>query len=391
MNLTIVILFAATINLVSIYTITRRLLKLRRFIPASEPAPTLILPLTGTCPGLGRLIEALNAQTLQPRRLLICVESPEDPAHARTRSIEGLARFPVDLVVAGLAVDQGQKCRNQQAGLDRLDGRDTLIVLLDGDILPQPSWLGQLIEPVVSGGFDIVSGHRWQCVARHRLGAHLIASIDRALTIVPRLEFGFAGVVWGGSTAMSRRSAERMDLRRTLARTLSDDLSIAQSAAAAGLRTVTRGSLLVPSPTELAFVPAWRFARRQYQIVHLYRPLLWWLAFTVIGLRIAGYAAALFLALEDVIGLLALSALAGLGLLKQYLTGEFARRAGHPDPASVRCVQLFFGLLQVLPDIFHLSVILGAARIRLVHWGHIAYEIAGPGDIRVKERTPFSG
>jgi hypothetical protein len=83
-------------------------------------------------------------------------------------------------------------------------------------------------------------------------------------------------------------------------------------------------------------------------------------------------------------------AMAGLGVLKQVLVGEVARRLDMPDPPGVRRVQLALGLAQPLVDLFHLSMILSAAWTRRITWGHIVYEIAGPHAIDVKERRPFT-
>ena len=242
---------ALAINAVSVACVVMRLARLQKPRVVRPAAATLILPVTGPSPGLDTLIAALNAQTLSPRRLIVSVESPEDPAYRRAHDVSLLACFPVEVVVAGEATHQAQKCRNQQAALARIDDGDEVIVLMDADIRPQPWWLSALATPLADGYSDIVTGQRWQQVARHRLGAHLVTAIDRGLMLLPRLAMAPARVVWGGSVALSRSAAIAVDLPGLLDRTLSDDLSLAERAASAQLRVLTRGALLVASPGAL--------------------------------------------------------------------------------------------------------------------------------------------
>lgn len=387
MFITILIAAGVAINVLSIASVVYRLARLRKPAQHREAAATLILPLTGEARTLPRLIEALNAQTLPPRRLIVAVEAQDDPAHAAALAASGRAAFPVEVAVAGRASRQAQKCRNQQAALALIDGRDEAIVLLDGDIMPQDWWLSALVSPL-GGQADLVSGHRWQQVSAPRLGAHLVAMIDRAVTLCPRFDWAFAHVVWGGSVAVSRRAADAIGLERCFDGTLSDDLSLSERAAGAGFRLLTRGALLVPTPNGHDLVSAWHFARRQYQIIHIYRPWLWRLALATIGLRLAVWAAVLYgIAWLWWAALL----LAGLAVVKQLLTFRIADRLDMGDPASVRAGQLALAVLQPLADLFHLSVILAAAATGRVTWGHVVYRVAGPYAVSVEERRPFTG
>lgn len=392
--LVILIVLGLAISLASLATVIRKLVWMHLPHEQAEARASLILPLTGAAPQLAAIIRLLAAQRLPPRRLIVAVEAEDDPACAAARAAAEAAPFPIEVVVAGPATDQAQKCRNQQAALARIDGRDEIIVFMDGDIRPHPYWLSGLAAPIVREGFDLVNGHRWQRVAAPRLGAHLVTAADRAVMLSPRLDDESTRALWGGSMAISVAAAARMDLAGSLERTLSDDLSISRRAGESGLKVVTRGALLVASPCDLSLGPAWRFARRQYQMIHIYRPWLWRFALLVIGVRLGAWAAAgTALATAGPLAGCAVPALAGLsllGLLKQYLVGLMAARAGLPDPASVRLGQLLLGIVQPAADAFHFSAILGAAWTGTVRWGHVTYDVRGPDRIRVKRRRPFS-
>lgn len=386
-----IIVLGLGISASSVAAAVRKLLWLHLPTEPARARVSIILPLTGAVPQLPILLQLLAAQTLKPRRLIVAVEAEDDPACATVRAAIPTAPLPIEMVMAGPATDQAQKCHNQQAALRRIDAEDEIIALMDGDIRPHPTWLSALVAPIRDEGYDIVTGHRWQQVAAPRLGAHLVAAIDRAVTLTPRLDHGTTRVVWGGSMAISVAAATRMDLAASLARTLSDDLSIAARAAQAELRMVTRGALFIASPSDLTLAPAWRFARRQYQICHIYRPWLWRLALALIGVRLGAWAAALWLlAGGSLLGGALAAVLAVLGALKQHLVGRVATRVGIPDPASVRLGQLALGVVQPLTDLFHVSVIVAAGWTRHVRWGHVLYHIEGPDRIQVKERRPFS-
>jgi hypothetical protein len=98
-----------------------RLRRLRMPAVRAEGRVTLVLPLTGPVPGLEALLDALAAQTLRPRRLVVGVESTDDPAHARALALAPACPFPVEVRVAGHVPWRGQKNTNLIAALAALD------------------------------------------------------------------------------------------------------------------------------------------------------------------------------------------------------------------------------------------------------------------------------
>src|SRR5262245_12501881 len=363
-------------------------LKLQK--PRSQRAAlaTVILPITGHVPNLERLLAALAQQTLEPRRLLIAIESEEDPAFARAEAALHGYPLPGVIVLAGKAQSTAQKCWNQMAALRRIDDRDQAVVLLDVDILPQAWWLSALVSPLVDGVCDVVTGYRWLVLEKASLGGHLLAQVDRAIALLPRIPFSSA--LWGGTLALSHRALKILDLPAILASTMADDLSIGEAAAAHRLRILTRRALLLASPLKLGLSSAWAFGRRQYQIGHLYLPQLYALALAAIAVRLtawgvivwalageraswAGAAAALFVAL-------ALASYAGQQLV--------ARRLGMGDAWSQALGQVALAIAKPAVDLFHLSLLIGALYYRRMRWGHVVYRVDAANAIRVEKRLP---
>ena len=345
---------------------------------------TLLLAVTGRTAGLPPLLAALARQTLQPRRLLVAVESREDPAFAQVRELAPSLPFPVEVVLAGVDGTRSQKATNMIAALARVDARDDALVLLDADILPQEHWLSWLATPALNGAADVVTGYRWHALDGAGPGRHLVAWLDRALALGPRALA--AGLVWGGSVAIAREALARMDLPATLARTFSTDGAISRRARALGLRVLTRRAVLLPTPPEGGDREAIAFKRRQLQIVHLYVPRLW----LALGLALHAEALALPLAVlalaGDGVAAGFVAAIAAVGALRAALHDRVTRAIGIREGVAARVAQLALGLLAPLSAPAVAALFWTSARTRRIRWRHVEYEVAGPEEVRVIRR-----
>lgn len=347
---------------------------------------TLILPLTGNAPGLDHLLRALNTQTLVPRRLIISVETSLDPAYQRALHLAAACSFPIEIVIAGEATRCAQKCRNLIAALQRIDDRDEAIVLLDADISPPSWWLSALVTPLIDGSADLVNGYRWPTIAAPTAGAHLVASIERAIAMLPRP--GWLNVAWGGSLAMSPRALAALEPERILADTLSDDCTIGKHAGVLGLRVLTRRALLVPTPTDGGLVSVWKFARRQYQICRIYVPSLWWLALGTLSTRLVAWG--LLLAYIDRMeARLAIGALTAMAVTGCIIQARVALRLGFPDAPIAHSVQCLLAVFKPVVDLFHWTAVVTAFASGVVRWSHVTYRVSGPTDVIVRTRDPW--
>ncbi|MDN3567531.1 glycosyltransferase [Paeniroseomonas aquatica] len=352
-----------------------------RVRPASrrcEGGVTLILPLAGPTPALAALFRALAAQTLRPRRLIVAVEGPADPAAAQALSLAALLPFPLQLAFAAHTRTRSHKCSNLIAGFRQLDEEDAAAVMLDADILPQRWWLSTLASPALEGSWDLVTGYRWPLTAGAGVLAQYLAWLDRGFAVLPK--FQASAFAWGGSLAFSRRALAVLDVPAVLDRVLSDDLAIGTAARRAGLRVLTRRILLLPTPPEGGVAS---FMRRQMRIVHLYRPLLFHASLLVFGLDLAGWVALLGLAAGSglaqglVLGLLALR------LLRWGLQDRLGRLIGAPEPRRERLRQLLVALTPPVGTLVTLVLLLQAVPCRRLSWRHVSYALDGPDRVRV--------
>jgi hypothetical protein len=350
---------------------------------------TLVLPATGALPGLEDLFAALATQSLSPRRLIVSVEAREDPAYRRVAALaEHFPQLNVELVVAGLSSLRSQKCTNLLAALEQLDAEDAYIVLLDADIRPQPWWLAMLVAPLAAGRADLVNGYRWPIPTRISPGTLLVAAIDRAIAVLPRVRP--TRPAWGGSLALTQSALAALDLPNTIGHALTEDLPIGDRASRTGLRVLTRRAIRPPTPLAGNLIDAWRFARRQYQLIRLYRPGLWCFAAFVVTTDLAARIALLSNALGWTAALPAIFILACLSSIAAEIRLAIGRKLGIPDGIGFRLAQHLL-VWTILPaPTFHASVIWGGAVTSPVAWRHVRYVVDKTGQVINVARRPYS-
>jgi cellulose synthase/poly-beta-1,6-N-acetylglucosamine synthase-like glycosyltransferase len=350
---------------------------------------TLVLPATGPLLGLEELLSELIVQSLRPYRLIIVVESHEDPAYARAAAAaEAYPLLKIELVVAGLSSLRSQKCTNLLAALAQLEAEDAYIVLLDADIRPRTWWLASLVAPLAAGRADIVNGYRWPVPTSLSLGAVLVADIDRGIAILPRLQQLRA--LWGGSLAFTRHALEILDLPATIGRTLTEDLPIGDRAAQTGLRVLTRRAVRSPTPLSGTFRDLWRFGRRQYQLIRLYRPGLWFFAAFVVTTDLIARVVLLLTITAGGAALPTIILIAALGSIATEIRMTIGKRLGVTDGTGLHIAHHLLAWTILPAAGFHASVIWGGFVTSPVVWRHIRYIVDKTGRVIDVTRRPHS-
>jgi len=373
---------SGVVTLLSVAAAIRHGTKLHPFRDRMPGRVTLVLSVTGSVPGIEALFRALAAQTFPARRLIVAVESLDDPALARVRLAQHLLACPIQIVVGGKCDTRGQKCTNLIAAFRAIDAEDDAILLFDADILPQPWWLGTLVQPLLAGHADLVTGYRWPMLRQSRPLVQVLAWQDRAVGTLPK--FRRFGIIWGGSVAMSRSAFDRLDLPMVLDRTLSDDLPIGAAARRLGLRVLTRDVLLLPTPMEGS---ATEFMRRQFRIVHLYRPFLFRAMSAIYAADAVGWIALFLLATASKMALALVVLLLGMRLMRWYLHDRVGRIIGAPDAPADRLRQALIAVTPPLGTLVILFLLVQASARRPLTWRHITYALDGPEKLRVVRRA----
>jgi glycosyltransferase involved in cell wall biosynthesis len=124
---------------------------------------SVIIPAYGTCPHLPQVLQAVLAQSLQPREIIVVHSGPGDPSESLRQSDERIRVIHrEERVLAGGA---------RNIGLRHAGGQ--WAAFLDSDVLPVRHWLGSLLAAAheapnrfVSGsiGFSTTGGYWGLCL-----------------------------------------------------------------------------------------------------------------------------------------------------------------------------------------------------------------------------------
>ena len=321
-----------------------------------------------------------------PWRVVLAFEDDRDPAFPLARAADP-ARFST--VLAGPGEGRSQKVQNLVAALATRRPEETVVVTLDVDTRPQPSWLAELTRPLRLGIAEIAGGYRW--MLPEDLPSRLAAIADRGPATFARPRF--LNLLWGGSTAITAEALAKLPIERVWKGAMSDCLSLTQAAHAAGMPPWTPRRVLVPSPVRHGWRSLFAFARRQLLLTRIYAPLAW--ACLGIGLVVPVLAVGLLLALALEGSLFAIGALAAGLVLQQWRASmrvEIARRVLPPDDAAaVRHALPLDRLLLPVAHLLQLGIFIASALGRQVRWRGRSYAILAPGATRVLARNQPSG
>ncbi len=331
-----------------------------------EEAPagvTLILPVRDDWDGGADLIARLGAQAV-PFRLILATSGGCPAAEALALRKPGR----VEIVRAGVALDEGQKVHKLRAAIRALRPDDRYLVFIDADILPPERMVGRLLFPLVRGKADIATGYRLQLPDADAVLA-LVGAVEMQLATWPR--FASATLPWAGAMAMSRDTADMLDLDALLAGRLSDDLTIGLEGWRRKLRLRPVRDLMIPSPLYGPGFDALRFGVRQYRHLATNSPGLWRLATAMVGVHALGWAWALLWG-----GWVAV--LVGYGAAWARAALRWRIVTGVVDPAEARKVVrslLWDALAPFGVSWTHLAFQLVAACSNRIRWGGWDYRV----------------
>jgi hypothetical protein len=241
--------------------------------PDVPDAPlTLLIPVTGGSVDLDRLARSISAQWLTPQRTVFIVESVDDPAYGRLKRV--LPQLPdgAEIFVAGPATASAQKSHNLARALSLYDDGRRIVVLADADIVPQPHWLADVVQPLVRGTAEVVTGYRWALPMDCRPGSLIGAWTERAIASLPKPPW--YTLAWGGSIGLTPGTPARIGAVPVLEKAVSDDIALAQAARRRGIDVLYRNRLLVPTPFSHSTASLVAFGARQYQLLASARHLV---------------------------------------------------------------------------------------------------------------------
>lgn len=249
-----------------------------RPLPDFTPFVSVLAPCRGLEDGLGDNIAALCQQTYPNYEIVFVTDRADDPALGVIEEIlkrevhrEG---FSGRTVVAGEALDCGQKVHNLRRAVAQVDPRSEVLVLVDSDARPQVDWLRSLVAPLVNDELGAATGYRWFIPKGGGLASQLrsVWNASIASALGEREDKNFC---WGGSTAIRRATFERLSVSERWRGTVSDDFTLTRVLQEAKLPIHFVPACLVASLGDCTVRELLEFSNRQLKITRVYAAHLW--------------------------------------------------------------------------------------------------------------------
>lgn len=366
--------------------------------PKADFAPfaSIIAPCRGLDAGLKENLAALFRQDYPDYEIVFVVDGKDDKA---VFVIEQLRlEFPQiqsKLVVAGKASESAQKVHNLRFAVGEVNVASKVFAFVDSDARPNPCWLRSLVAPLADEKIGAATGYRWFLSEKHHFSSELCsvwnASIASALGGEPNKNF-----CWGGSTAISRQTFEKINMRERWRGTLSDDFAVTRAMKENNLGIYFVPACLTAAIEDFGFDKMIEFTTRQMKITRVYAPHFWkaslaggiifsltfWTGvFLTIYLALSGAAFALPLILILVIF--------ALGAGKAYLRLEAVKLA--LPQYKKELARSFFSqtILWCLTPPIYLYNGLAAAFSRKIVWRGIVYEMKSPNETVILSKPEF--
>jgi ceramide glucosyltransferase len=250
-------------------------------LPDFTPFVSVIAPCRGLEDGLRENIAALFQQNFPEYEIIFVTGRPDDSSLEVIEKIiasEVSQRVSARIVIAGDAVDCGQKVHNLKVAAAHSDPRSEVLVFVDTDARPQVNWLRSLVAPLSDGRVGAASGYRWFIPDRGGFASQLrsVWNASIASALGEREDKNFC---WGGSTAILRSTFEKLQVTERWRGTVSDDFTLTRTLQEAKLPIHFVPACLVPSVGDCSARELLEFTNRQLKITrvyasHLWRPLL---------------------------------------------------------------------------------------------------------------------
>lgn len=371
--------------------------ELVRAYPEFKPFATVFVPCRGFDQGLKENIGAIFVQDYPAFEIVFVSDRADDPAFAAIdearRSFAGRSGPTMRIVVAGPAIDCGQKVHNLRAAIAKADPQSEVFVFIDTDARPAANWLQFLIRPLAEAELGATTGYRWFVPVRGGVASHL-RSVWNAPIASALGELTEKNFCWGGSTAIRRETFNERKVLDYWRGTVSDDFALTRALHEGELPIKFVPQCLTPSLEDCTFGQLIEFTTRQLKITRAYAAHLWKgvligsiLFLTAFFGGIALVIARAWMGRSFATPLVMLLIIFALGSMKSHLRLR-AVSAFIPDPRlRSPATSLAHLTLWPLASALYLYNALVAAFSRRIEWRGITYELKSPSETVILSRN----
>jgi ceramide glucosyltransferase len=356
-----------------------------RPLPDFTPFVSVIAPCRGLEEGLRENIAALFEQDFPEFEIIFVTDRSDDPSieviNKIIRDHANHERVRTRIVIAGDAVDSGQKVHNLRVAVSNIDPRSEVLVFVDTDARPEENWLRALVTPLSDARIGAASGYRW-FVPERGVPASQLRSVWNASIASALGERDDKNFCWGGSTAIRKSTFNELQVNERWRGTVSDDFTLTRTLQEAKLPIHFVPACLVASLGDCNARELLEFTNRQLKITRVYAPHLWRPlligSFLFCAVFFGGIALAVIRAsqqLPNTLLLIVLLLIYLLGAAKAYVR---LRAVEIPLAAHRKQLQKSLAahlLLWPFASALYLCNAVGAGFSRRIKWRGITYEL----------------
>lgn len=240
------------------------------------PFASIIAPCRGLDEDLKENIIALFRQNYPAYEIIFVVDDARDEAVSAIEDAwKNVATEAVSkLIVAGKAKECGQKVHNLRQALQEVSAETQVFVFVDSDARPSTDWLRNLVAPLENEEIGAATGYRW-FVSKKRNFASELRSVWNASVASALGENREKNFCWGGSTAIRRKTFEKINMLERWRVVLSDDFALTRVLRENDLQIYFVPQCLTASIEDCTFSELLEFTTRQMKITRIYAGHLW--------------------------------------------------------------------------------------------------------------------
>lgn len=235
------------------------------------PFLSIILPCRGIDKDLETNLDKLFEQDYLNYEIIFVVDNENDKAVSVIKTVSRKGAKDAKLIVAGEAVDCGQKVYNLRKAVSEVSEKSEVFVFVDSDARPEKNWLKNLVAPLSDEKIGCSTGYRWFIQKSGGFATHLrsVWNASIASALGENAENNFC---WGGSMAIRREVFEKLNVRDKWRGTLSDDFTLTNVLKEAKMPIYFVPECLTATVEDCSFSELLEFTTRQMKITRVYSP-----------------------------------------------------------------------------------------------------------------------
>ncbi|MGF1497616.1 MAG: glycosyltransferase [Elainellaceae cyanobacterium] len=362
------------------------------------PPAAVVLCVRGADPFLRDCISGLIHQDYPHYCICIIVDSHDDPAWGLIKDLVGEDQIP-HLRVETLKHKYetcSLKCSALIQAVSGLEEQWQAIAMIDGDVITHPTWLRELVTPLLNARVGAATGQRWYVPQDGQWGS-IFRYLWNAAAVVNMSIHQFP---WAGSLVMSRSLLQQTKMLDMWRYGISDDAPVERAVRKLGLIVQLVPTLMMVNYEACSLSSCMNFVTRQLLATRLYQNwvvVVMPVMLTTIPFILTAILLIKALVLQDFVssvwlasGLLAyVTTLIGLMVLLDLAVRRVVHLRGEQMPHLP--LRVIPQILVAIPftQIGYAIATLMATFMRRMQWRGIIYEINGPWKIQRLNYFPF--